>query len=105
MTPLHRLTILPRSPWRTPWQADTLSGALLATCARVHGAKTLRETLIDSMLAGEPPFVLSDALPGDLLPLPIHFRLHRYPDATNLKAVKRGRWLEPEHFGLARAGV
>src|SRR5438552_1715645 len=25
MSPLHRLRILPRSPWRTPWHADTLS--------------------------------------------------------------------------------
>jgi CRISPR/Cas system CSM-associated protein Csm4 (group 5 of RAMP superfamily) len=106
MTPsLHRITISPRSPWRTPWQADTLTGALLATCARTHGATTLRQKLIDPMLAGRPPFVLSDALPGDLLPLPIHFRLHRYPEGTNLKAVKRARWLAPDAFCLARTGT
>jgi CRISPR/Cas system CSM-associated protein Csm4 (group 5 of RAMP superfamily) len=105
MSPLHRITLTPRSPWRTPWHADTLTGALLATCARTHGAQTLREKLIDPMLAGHPPFVLSDALPGDLLPLPIHFRLHRYPDGTNLKAVKRARWLSAEAFASAREGL
>ena len=105
MSPLHRIALHPRSPWRTPWQADTLAGALLATCARTHGVATLRDKLIDPMLAGTPPFVLSDALPGDLLPMPIHFRLHRYPDGTNLKAVKRARWLAPEAFAKARAGI
>lgn len=105
MSPPYRLRILPRSPWRTPWQADTLAGALLATCARTHGPGVLRDKLIDPMLAGAPPFVLSDALPGELLPLPIHLRLHRYPDGANLKAIKRGRWLAPEHFDLARAGT
>lgn len=105
MSPLHRLNLIPRSPWRTPWQADTLTGALLATSARVHGPAILRQRLIDPMLAGEPPFVLSDALPGDLLPLPIHFRLHRFPDGTDLKAVKRARWLAPDDFTRARAGT
>lgn len=105
MSPLYRITLHPRSPWRTPWQADSLTGALLATCARTHGAATLREKIIDPMLAGQPPFVLSDALPGDLMPLPIHFRLHRYPEGTNLKSIKRGRWLAPDAFARARAGL
>jgi CRISPR/Cas system CSM-associated protein Csm4 (group 5 of RAMP superfamily) len=101
---LYRLKIKPTSPWRTPWQADTLTGALLATCARVHGSDTLRTRLIDPMLAGHPPFVLSDALPGDLLPFPIHLRLADWFDAPNLKAIKRARWLAPDHFQLARTG-
>lgn len=105
LSTLYRIPIRPRSPWRTPWQADTLAGALLSTCARTHGPATLRDKLIDPMLAGQPPFVLSDPLPGDLLPLPIHFRLHQYPDVTNLKALKRAKWLAPDVFSLARTGV
>lgn len=104
MTTLYRLKLKPRSPWRTPWQADTLTGLLLATCARTHGPDVLRRRLIDPMLAGKPPFVLSDALPGDLLPFPIHLRLAPWPPDTDLKALKRGRWLAPEHFQAARAG-
>lgn len=95
---LHRLQLHPRSPWRTPWQADTLTGALCATAARVHGAAFLRERLIEPMLAGRPPFVLSDAFPGDLLPLPAAMRVAKPPPDADRKAIKRGRWLAREHF-------
>jgi CRISPR/Cas system CSM-associated protein Csm4 (group 5 of RAMP superfamily) len=104
MSRLYRLKLKPSAPWRTPWQADTLTGMLLVTAARTLGPDALRRRLIDPMLAGTPPFVLSDALPGDLLPLPIHLRLSNWPEGTNLKAVKRARWLSPEHFEAARLG-
>lgn len=102
---LHRLQLRPRSPWRTPWQADTLTGLLLATCARVHGPEVLRDRLIDPMLAGQPPFVLSDACPGDLLPMPVWLRLAAWPEDTDRKKLKRARWLAPEAFHAARAGI
>lgn len=101
---LYRLHLRPRSPWRTPWQADTLTGALCATCARVHGPDVLRAHLLEPMLAGEPPFVLSDAFPGDLLPIPTSLRLAAWPERTDLKAVKRARWLSREDFDAARSG-
>lgn len=104
MSPLYRLTIAPRSPWRTPWQADTITGLLLATAARTLGPDVLRSRLIDPMLAGEPPFVLSDAMPGDLLPFPVYFRLADWSDAPSPKFVKRARWLASDAFNLARAG-
>jgi len=31
---LVRLRITPLGPWVTPWQADTLLGALASACAR-----------------------------------------------------------------------
>lgn len=101
---LHRLKIQPRSPWRTPWQADTLTGMILATCARTRGPDTLRDRLIDPMLAGAPPFVLSDACPGDLLPIPIWLRLADWPELADRKAIKRARWLAPSNFDIARRG-
>jgi len=100
---LHRLRLRPRSPWRTPWQADTLTGALCTTAARIHGADFLRRRLIDPMLAGAPPFVLSDAFPGDLLPVPIAVRLAKPPPDADRKAIKRGRWLAREDFLALRA--
>jgi len=100
---LYRLQLRPRSPWRTPWQADTLAGALCSTAARVHGADFLRRRLIDPMLAGSPPFVLSDAFPADLLPVPIAVRLAQHPPDTDRKAIKRGRWLAREDFLALRA--
>lgn len=91
------------SPWRTPWQADTLLGALCATAARVHGADFLRQRLIEPMLAGRPPFVLTDAFPGDLLPVPVVVRLAKPPPNADRKAIKRGRWLTREDFLALRA--
>ncbi len=100
---LHRSVLRPRSPWRTPWQADTLTGALCTTAARVHGAGFLRERLIKPMLAGQPPFVLSDAFPGDLLPFPAAARLTPPPAQADRKAIKRGRWLSRDDFLMMRA--
>ncbi|MCC6422348.1 MAG: hypothetical protein IT447_02630 [Phycisphaerales bacterium] len=103
MTRLYRLTLRPLTPWRTPWQADTLIGLLLATCARVHGPDQLRSRLIEPMLAGQPPFVLSDAMPGDLLPLPISLRLADWP-VEQRKRLKKARWLRRKDFQSACAG-
>lgn len=101
---LYRLRIIPRSPWRTPWHADTLTGLLCAVCARTRGPDVLRSNLIEPMLAGKPPFVLSDAFPGDMLPLPAILRVMEWPDGTDLKFVKRARWLSRDGFEDARAG-
>ncbi len=100
---LQRIRLRPRSPWRTPWQADTLVGSLLVTCARVHGANVLRERLIDPMLAAAPPFVFSDAFPGDLLPLPIAARLAPVPE-DQAKALKRAKWATSMDFRSLVAG-
>jgi len=100
---LYRVQLRPASPWRTPWQADTLAGALCATAARVHGADFLRRRLIEPMRAGSPPFVLSDAFPADLLPLPVAARLATPPPGADRKVVKRGRWLKREDFLTLRA--
>lgn len=100
---LYRIRLRPASPWRTPWQADTLLGALCSVAARVHGADFLRRQLIDPMLAGMPPFVISDAFPGRLLPVPAAVRLAQPPPEADRKAVKRGRWLSREDFLALRA--
>jgi len=105
MTELGRICLRALSPWRTHWQADTLTGALCSVAARVHGADFLRQRLIEPMLAGRPPFVLSDAFPGDLLPVPVTVRLCRPPEGADRKEVKRGRWVTPQHFLALRAGA
>ena len=101
---LFRFQLRPSSPWRTPWQADTLLGALCSTCARTHGPDFLRRRLIDPMLAGEPPFVLSDAFPGRFLPLPAVLRLAPPPPGTNHKAFKQARWISADIFHAVRGG-
>jgi CRISPR-associated protein Csm4 len=94
---LYRFRIVPESPWRTPWQSDTLSGLLCWTCARTEGDTVLNEQLIQPALEGKPPFVLSDAFPGDCLPVPMEVRLANWP-ADKRKDVKRARWLPTDAF-------
>jgi len=95
---LYRLALQPRSPWRTPWQADTLTGALCATAARVHGPDFLRQRLIEPMLGGHPPFVVSDAFPANFLPLPMYLRLADPPAGVDAKTLKRARWMARSEF-------
>lgn len=103
MNRLYRIRIRPRAAWRTPWQADTLSGLLCWMCARTEGEAVLRAEIIEPMLAGEPPFVLSDAFPGDLFPVPLAVRLADWP-AEARKTVKRAAWLWACAFERARRG-
>jgi len=101
---LHCLRLRPCSPWRTPWQADTLTGVLCVTAARIHGPDFLRDNLIEPMLAGSPPFILSDAFPGNLLPLPVAARLADVP-ADRVKSLKRARWIGHTDFLSLIAGA
>lgn len=100
---LYRLKLRPSSPWRTPWQADTLAGMLCWACARTEGGEALRRQILDLALLGEPPFVLSDAFPGDLLPLPEFVRLQAWPQ-EQLKAARKARWIPPVAFRNAQSG-
>lgn len=100
---LFRIRVRPRGAWRTPWQADTLVGLLCWAAARTEGPEVLREQLIEPMLMNAPPFVLSDAFPGDLLPVPVTMRLVGWP-VKDRRTVKRGRWLSLSAFDRARRG-
>lgn len=79
-------------------------GALCTTCARCLGVDVLREKLIDPMRAGSPPFVLSDAFPGDLLPIPMALRLAELPAGVDVKVLKRAKWLSSADFRNACLG-
>jgi len=100
---LYRLKLKPLSPWRTPWQADTLAGMLCWACARTEGGAALRREILEPAMRGAPPFVLSDAFPGDLLPAPEFIRLGDWP-SEHRKAVKKARWLRQEAFWRAQSG-
>ncbi len=100
---LLRFQLRPLAAWRTPWQADTLAGLLCWTAARLGEHDLLEDGITTPALRGEPPFVLSDAFPGDLLPIPAALRLRDWPEAQR-KAVKRARWLPRDAFLRARQG-
>jgi CRISPR-associated protein Csm4 len=72
-------------------------------CARNDGDTVLRKQMIDPALAGRPPFVLSDAFPGDWLPVPAAVRLLDSP-AEQRKTVNRAKWLSQESFRRIQRG-
>jgi CRISPR-associated protein Csm4 len=58
------------------------------------------------MREGQPPFVLSDAFPHDLFPIPATMRLADPPGAPRPQSLKHARWLARQDFNSARhAGV
>jgi CRISPR-associated protein Csm4 len=71
--------------------------------ARRDGPEVLAREILQPALAGQPPFVLSDAFPGDWLPVPMSVRLQAW-QAEERKAVKRARWLRPDAFACAQRG-
>lgn len=100
---LLRYRLRPISPWGTPWQADTLTGLLCCVQARRDGREHMYDEIQAPASRGEPPFVLSDALPGDLLPVPLSIRLLSWPP-EHLKAVRSSRFLTYDCFENAKRG-
>jgi CRISPR-associated protein Csm4 len=65
-----RFRLRPLAPWGTPWQADSLFGALCWEVARAAEEKSLG-ALLQRFRKGPPPFVISDAFPAEVLPRPL----------------------------------
>jgi CRISPR-associated protein Csm4 len=100
---VYRYRIVPRSAWCTPWHADTLSGRLCGVAGQLWGVERLQTELLDFFLAGLPPFVVSDAFPGELMPVPVTLRLLNW-DESERKSVKRARWIAAADFDVVRSG-
>ena len=103
MDTLARLKLKPRGAWTTPWQADSLLGSLAVAWARSRGDDALKRDFLDPWRAGEPPFVLSDAFPGDALPAPANLPLMDWRPEMR-KTVKKTRLLSQSAFREAQAG-
>jgi CRISPR-associated protein Csm4 len=88
-----RLRLRPTSPWATPWHADSLFGALAWRCAEAYREEKLLEW-IKGFQTGAPPFLLSDALPGDWFPAPLG---PAYQTQAGDKA-KVPAWVQPADF-------
>ena len=101
---LYRLKIKPLSAWRTPWEADTLAGILCREFAYTEGADELQNQIIKPALLGDPPFILSNAFPGDFLPMPEFVRACTWP-LNELKAVKQAKWLSLDAFRRVQTGA
>jgi CRISPR-associated protein Csm4 len=100
---LYHIQLRPCSAWITPWQADTLTGMLCWTMARMDGEAALREEFLEPALDGKPPFILSDGFPAERLPAPLTLRLREW-SADQRKTVKRARWLARKTFQNVQRG-
>ncbi len=70
---------------------------------RRDGPVVLAEEILQPALIGRPRFVLSDAFPGDWLPIPMTVRLQNW-SADKRKAVKQARWLRIDAFRRVQCG-
>jgi len=100
---VYRIKLKPQTRWRSPWHADTLTGMLYGTAANYFGEDFLTSRIISPALSGVPPFVLSDAFPEELLPIPLSVRSENWPDEARRK-VKKSRWLTQLAFGKVQRG-
>ena len=90
----YRLQMAPGSRFGTPLMADSLFGALCWEVVNRQGEPDLLK-MLDRFRKGDPPFVLSNAFPGDLLPRPLVLpRLSGAKDA----------WVTNEEFIAIREG-
>src|SRR5947209_11742672 len=91
----YRFKLRPLTPWSTPWQADTIFGSLCWELLRLEGEDSLKRFL-RQFEAGEPPFMVSDALPDGWFPRPLFIRLQQL-SGLNFKA-KMPDWLSEDQF-------
>jgi len=79
-----RIRIRPLSPWASPWRSDTIFGSVCWRWLELYPHDF--EAIIEEFQAlGEPPFLVSDAWPGNLLPVPAHVPIETKPDADRKK--------------------
>ena len=105
MDSLVKLTLQPLGIWTTPWQADTLMGALASAWARSKGVPALYRDFLNPWNARKPLFVISNAFPGDSLPAPACLPLWWNWPEENRKEVKNTRWLSPNQFKQIQRGA
>ena len=104
MDTLVRVRLRPLGVWTTPWQADSLLGAMACAWARSRGQDALRRDFLDPWLTDDPQIVVSDAFPGDSLPAPASLPLWDWP-TDERKAVKKHRWVTAGVFRRIQKGT
>ena len=104
MDALVRLKLKPLGVWTTPWQADSLLGAMACAWARSRGEDALRRDFLDPWLAHDPLFVISDAFPGDALPVPASLPLSWHWPSELHKKIKKNRWMTTADFRRVQKG-
>lgn len=85
-----QLTLRLLAPLGTPMQSDTLFGHLCWQVAFGEGEQAVA-AFLEPFLAGNPPFVLSDAFPAGLLPRPL-LPCKTAPQADRQQYAARKKW-------------
>ncbi len=94
----YQLKLKIKSGILTPFQADTIFGHLCWQVAYQDGEKGLK-TFLKPFMEGNPPFVISDGFPGDLLPKPLSAEII-VKDPDERKEMKRVEFISIENFNL-----
>jgi CRISPR-associated protein Csm4 len=95
----YRLKVAPASRFGTPMTADSLFGALCWEVVNRQGQPELLK-MLERFRKGDPPFMLSNAFPGDLLPRPLVLAAK----STGAKSDGKSNWITHEEFMAVREG-
>jgi len=103
----YRIKLKPAGNFVTPLQADTIFGHFCWIVKWREGEDSLRDFL--NAFESEPPFILSDGFPGDLLPAPIHLPslIHESDEREKFnqqKKIKKMKWLTFSEFKSIQEG-
>ena len=95
----YKVTLKLTSPYATDWQADTIWGHLCWALRFSYGENELTN-FIARYGKSEPPILVSNGFPGDLLPRPVLPEKHvtERSDFAMTKKQKKIRWLTPDEF-------
>lgn len=108
----YRVSLKLRSASGSAWYADTIFGHLCWQMVWRYGETRLHEWLARYQV-GEPPLLLSDGFPGDLLPRPLLLpsvgelagsKQEGVRLAQSRKKLKKIEWLTRDEFERVRAG-
>ncbi|MFC1968565.1 hypothetical protein ACFLVX_04170 [Chloroflexota bacterium] len=96
---LYKVTLKLTSPFATDWQADTIWGHLCWALRFTYGEQALAD-FIARYEGGQPPLLVSNGFPHDLLPRPVlpDKPSNTRPEFIEHKKQKNVRWLTPEEF-------
>ncbi len=107
----YRIKITMASPSLTAWQADTLFGHLCWALVRREGEAGLHH-MLDRYRDNNPPLILSDGFPDDLLPRPLlPAKLRKEGELADQIAAtrraqedKRSEWYTTNEFSQSLQG-
>lgn len=84
----------------TPFQVDTIFGHLCWTLAHLEGNQSLQRFL-KPFKGGDPPFIISDGFPADLLPKPLSAEFN-IDDPQERKEIRGIEYVSLDDFNCLR---